>query len=430
MRSFVTPKQRKVLKDIIGNFLTPVKHRTDSRNRRNIEKLIASICIKGSLRLKDLSQVFSLTEGGPVKRYLNRLSYLLNEARFNERSMLSKACNEVLLCLKREKAIKLHQGKAIVIIDPTFYYKRSRGKVRGMQYISYVKPIREGAKAKPGYTDYYASLLLKKDKSIPLVRKLSLPKEPGFRSHNITTEEVVSEALGKLNRINLKPILVADRGVANKRLIVKYRKEGKDFVFRTRKVNVKYGGRQRNILKLAKEFPPLGEIEWKEKNGKKEEKIKGEIKAFKAELTYYGSKKAQLNWVVVFPLNKIEDDPLIIATTLSIDTFFQAKEIVKIYEKRWSIETMIEYLKRGWGIDNFMVRTKRAIERALIFCNLAFMSLMILMYMSQKETHNFSESAEKILRHLSVLKKLTVGKLREAVSLDFSYHLPGWAAFF
>lgn len=91
---------------------------------------------------------------------------------------------------------------------------------------------------------------------------------------------------------------------------------------------------------------------------------------------------------------------------------------------------MIEYLKRDWGIDNFMVRTKRAIERALIFCNLAFMSLMLLMYMSPRDTHNFSESAEKILRHLSILKKLTVGKLREAVYLDFSYHLPGWAALF
>ena len=246
--------------------------------------------------------------------------------------------------------------------------------------------------------------------------------------------EASDEALEKLNNLNLKPILVADRGVANKRLIVKYRKEGKDFVFRTRKVNVNYGGRQRNILKLARELPSLGEIEWKEekeeKKGKKEEKIRGEIKAIETGIIYYGDKKARLNWVVVSPLNKTEDDPLIIATSLSIDTFFQTKEIVKIYEKRWSIETMIEYLKRGWGIDNFMVRTKRAIERPLIFCNLAFISLMLLMYMNPKETHNFSESAEKILRHLSVLKKLTVGKLREAVSLDFSYHLPKWAALF
>lgn len=105
---------------------------------------------------------------------------------------------------------------------------------------------------------------------------------------------MICEALEKLNNINLKPILLADRGVANKRLIVKYRKGGKDFVFRTRKVNVKYGGRQRNILKLARELSSLAEIEWKEKKGKKEEKIKGEIKAFEAELTYYGNKKASL----------------------------------------------------------------------------------------------------------------------------------------
>lgn len=130
----------------------------------------------------------------------------------------------------------------------------------------------------------------------------------------------------------------------------------------------------------------------------------------------------------MFPLNKIEKEPLIIATSLSIDTFYQAKEIVKIYEKRWSIETMIEHLKRGWGIDNCAVGTKRTIERTLIFCNLTFMRLMLLMYMSLRDTPNFSKSAEKILHHLSILKKLTVEKLREAVYLDFSYYLPKWAA--
>jgi len=72
--------------------------------------------------------------------------------------MLSEACDEALFCLKRDKAIELIQGKAIVIVDPTCYYKRSRGRIRGMQHISYVKPIQKGAKAKPGYTDYYRGL--------------------------------------------------------------------------------------------------------------------------------------------------------------------------------------------------------------------------------------------------------------------------------
>ena len=75
---FRDPQQRKVLKDIIGNSLAPLKHWIDVRNRRNIEKLIVSIWIKGSLRLKDLSQVFSLTEGGPVKRYLNHYHLLFS----------------------------------------------------------------------------------------------------------------------------------------------------------------------------------------------------------------------------------------------------------------------------------------------------------------------------------------------------------------
>jgi len=61
MRSFVTPKQRKVVKDMIGSFLAPFKPQIDLRNLMNIEKLTASNCINGSLRLNDLPQVFSLT---------------------------------------------------------------------------------------------------------------------------------------------------------------------------------------------------------------------------------------------------------------------------------------------------------------------------------------------------------------------------------
>ena len=121
----------------------------------------------------------------------------------------------------------------------------------------------------------------------------------------------------------------------------------------------------------------LGRMIWKEKIGKKEIQIEGELKAFPAEITYYGKIKATLNWVVVIPLNK-RWDPLILATTLSIDKLFQIREIVKIYEGRWGIETMFEYLKRNWGLDKFMTRSEKAINRALIFCTLSFISLMLI----------------------------------------------------
>ena len=134
-----------------------------------------------------------------------------------------------------------------------------------------------------------------------------------------------------------------------------------------REVNVKYKDKERNILKIARSLPSLGKVAWKEKKRRKETSFLGIIKAFPAELTYYGKKKAILNWVVVFPLRKGKD-PLILATTLSIESFPKVAEVVKIYEMRWTIETMFEYLKRDWGINKSMVRTKKVIERVLILC--------------------------------------------------------------
>jgi len=168
---------------------------------------------------------------------------------------------------------------------------------------------------------------------------------------------------------------------------------------------------------------------WKEKKGKKEIQIEGELKAFPAEITYYGKIKATLNWVVVIPLDK-RRDPLILATTLPIDKLFQVKEIVKIYEARWGIETMFEYLKRNWGLDKFMIRSKKAINRALIFCTLSFMSLMLIWCIKNRQNQRFILSAKALILRLSVLgKKLTVGKLREAMEIDFRVCPWKWAPF-
>ncbi len=96
-----------------------------------------------------------------------------------------------------------------------------------MEHISKVKPPKKGAKPKLGYTDIFSSIVLKKNKGFPLTRKLSLPKEPGFLSEKIIIEEVIEESVQKIKEIGLEAILTADRGVASKRLAVKYKGEEK-----------------------------------------------------------------------------------------------------------------------------------------------------------------------------------------------------------
>jgi len=127
-----------------------------------VKKFILSISLKGTLRLKDLSQTFASAKKDSIRNCINRFSYLLNEAKFCEDELFGDAAEKALREFKkRSKKIKLFLGRPLILADPTYYYKRSRGRMRGMQYISYVKPPQKKGKPKKGYTDIFTAIALK-----------------------------------------------------------------------------------------------------------------------------------------------------------------------------------------------------------------------------------------------------------------------------
>lgn len=136
----------------------------------------------------------------------------MNEAKFCEDELFGDAAEKALRKFKkRSKKIKLFLGRPLILADPTYYYKRSGGRMRGMQYISYVKPPQKKGKPKKGYTDIFTAIALKKRKAFPLKRKLSLPKEEDFLSQNKVFEEVVEESIRILRKVwDLEPIIVGD----------------------------------------------------------------------------------------------------------------------------------------------------------------------------------------------------------------------------
>jgi len=439
MRKLVTQKEdkRKVTLDIIKNFALSVKNEADLRTRQNIKDFIFGIMIQGTTRLKEICEMEAKIKKGRAKRHRDRFSYFLKEAKFDERKLFLNAVDTSLKSLKKSKKIKPFFKRPLVIVDPTFYYKRSRGGKNGMEYISWVKPPEKKGRPKKGYTDIWAALAIRDGKAFPLARELSLPKEKSFLSQNKVIEDIIEESFKRIkDALGKDPILVGDRGVGSKRLCVEYKEGGKDFVFRMKEVNGRYVGeriikdknKEKSILEIAKELPSLGRVIWKEKRRKKkkleEVEIEGELFAFPAEIIYYGKKKAILNWVVVIPLDE-EKEPLILATTLPTDTLSNIIQIVRIYEARWSIEIMFEYLKRGFGIDEFMVRAKTSINRILSLCALAFIALILAFYAKSKT--GIGRFAMRILYKLSdPPRELTIGKLREALALDFEEYRKRW----
>jgi transposase len=134
--------------------------------------------------------------------------------------------------------------------------------------------------------------------------------------------------------------------------------------------------------------------------------------------------------VVALPWKKGED-PLILVTNFEVRTLKEAVKLLKLYEKRWQIETGFETCKRELGLERFMVRSLKAIERLLDLVMLAYALLVVLLLAGQWELRRLREEVERLLSRWSVRRpgeRLTVGKLKEGLALDGRQNREAWMA--
>lgn len=135
--------------------------------------------------------------------------------------------------------------------------------------------------------------------------------------------------------------------------------------------------------------------------------------------------QATLNFLELVPIDAPLES-LLVATTLPLKTLADAKGIASVYAQRWAIESGFEMM-HTWGQDRFMVRRWKAIDRLLWVVALAY-TLMVLALQLPKLAR-FREQAVAVLNRLSVVgRRLTVGKLAEAIGLDYDKHQRAWAS--
>jgi hypothetical protein len=88
------------------------------------------------------------------------------------------------------------------------------------------------------------------------------------------------------------------------------------------------------------------------------------------------------------------------------------------------IETGFETMK-AWGLERFMVRTWQAIDRLLWVVALAYALLVVALRDGAQAI--LREQATALLKRLAALgRRLTVGKLAEAIGLDYARHRRAW----
>jgi hypothetical protein len=304
-----------------------------------------------------------------------------------------------------------------------------------MQYTTKVRTSKrkvqfpEKPSLSPGYVDLWAGVLLRGRQALPLVRQWCSSTHPQFVSQNLLEEAVIWSALAVLNG---EAILIADRGFRRKALLVKLLRRSVLFVIRLAdNIHVLYQGEWRNILETARSLKPLGAVTWKE--GKAHARP-CEVVVLRARLREAPGEddpaqpNPELNLVVLFPLGG-NAEPLLLATPLPIQTLTQVREIVRLYEWRWAIETMFENLKRELHLDEFMVRDWRAIDRLLWAGAMSYLALLVLRLTERSAGQQCLKQVLALLRQRAVMgKQLTVGKVREALALDYQDNKSDWWA--
>jgi len=66
-----------------------------------------------------------------------------------------------------------------------------------------------------------------------------------------------------------------------------------------------------------------------------------------------------------------QDEPLIVLTSLVVETIDQARQILRYYKQRWACEEAARFLKGRVGLDGFRVRCYEAIRRLALLAMFA-----------------------------------------------------------
>lgn len=433
------------------------KKEPDPRNVRTWRQFLLGVLAKRSTRLMAVAQVVaSWRKVGSVKSAAMALGYFLGKAQFPMKSYATRLLETAVLTMGSGQ-MESYRGKVLLVIDPTEYAKRSRGRGkrgRQMQYIGRVR--KSGGKVKKkrrkgkgasqekgagqaqkkvatsfGYVDIWAGLVLTGKGFLPLVRQLFSSNHPNLNSQNQVEESVLSEALGVLGRVGFEAIAIGDRGLGRKELVIQLAQKGQDLVFRIdADILARIPGTEQEVIlaKLLDEASYLGEVVW---DRGEEGELRCRVRKVRATIRFNRSgrkddyREVTVNFLELVPVEEGEES-LVLVTTLPVETLADAKGISWVYAQRWAIETAFETM-HAMGQDSFMVRGFDAIDRLLWIVALAY-ALVVLALRDGKLAGLRDQAIRLLKRHAVLGRRLTVGKLAQAIGLDFDKHRRAWVA--
>jgi hypothetical protein len=441
----------------------------DRRTSRTWRQFVLGVVVARSTRLVAVGQaVLGQRAARSVKAVALALGYFLSVAKFPAPAVSTQVLEAAVRQLDPAQ-VATYRGKAVVALDPTEYPKRSRGQSKRGRHMEHVGRVRKptkgggrkrrashprprraappGASPAPrdtgppaaarvattaGYVDVWAGLVLTGKQLLPLARALFSNRHPSLLSQNKIEGAVLDAALALLERLGWAGILVADRGFGRKELLVALVVQRQELVIRVDadftvyppEVPADAGGHL--LADVLATRPVTGEVVW---DRGQEGTLRCEARTVTAAIRFSRTGRqhdytaATLRFVELRPLDGVTD-PLVLATTLPVEHLAGVRGVVRVYSWRWSIETAFETMK-AWGLGRFMVRSWQAIDHLLWVVAVAYALLVVAARAGPLAI--FCEQALAVLKRLSVLgRRLTVGKLAEAIGLDYQGHRRAW----
>lgn len=460
MQATVALRERGRFAALLNSVLQAARRRArwcepDARNLRTWRQLVLGVLVTRSTRLLRLGQaVLPERRASRVKTAALGLGYFLARADFPIGAFSRRLLLAIARALPAEQLVR-SRGRVLLVLDPTDYPKRSRGRgTRGrqMQHIGRVRRKAHGqpkAKsrkraragqpkppvAKPATTfgdvDVWAGLVLRGKQFLPLERRLFSAAHPQLLSQPAVEDAVLAQALALLEALQLPAIVVGDRGLGRKERLIALATQSQPFVFRIDPDITVLSPRGRASWLLAEHLaqqPWLGETLW---DGGDDGPTRCRVRAARATIRFSRTgrqadfREATVNFVELVPPEP-ERDSLVLATTLPVARLAECKAVAWVYSQRWAIETAFETLK-AWGLERFMVRAWQAIDRLLWIVALAY--ALIVLALHDPRLVRLRAQATTLLWHFAVLgRRLSPGKLAEALGLDFVQHRRSWTA--
>jgi hypothetical protein len=430
----------------------------DPRNLRTWRQFVLGVLVQRSVRLVRVAQaVRPARRAQSVKTTAAALGYLLSEAQWAQRPFTTRWLLAAVEHVAPEQWAS-YRGYVLAVIDATEYPKRSRGSGTRGRHMQHIGRVRRAAKGQPkgrarsgrgrakersgkaprpprvtttyGYVDIWGGLVLKWQQFVPLARLLYSNRHPQLKSQNRVEEAVIGLLRGLARRLGVRLLLLGDRGLGRKELLIRLARAEQAFVFRI-DADIQVGppgqAPDRSLAAYLAQQPRLGRARW-QRGG--EPALVCQVRAVPATLRYSRTGRqadyteATLQFVEWQP-EEPGHDPLVLATTLPVSTLADAVGLAWVYGQRWSIETGFEIMK-GWGLDQFMVRDWQAIDRLLGIVAVAYTLLLVALRVPALA--RLRAQAVALLKTRAVLgRRLTVGKLAEAIGLDFPGHCRAWA---